>query len=258
MVGMNRDGVMKTNGVFPLWGRQPPSALAAYLPHYNTFVICTTFIIWNPSCIYIPNVSSIHLYRLNLIYVAKQTKGDKSYIIPHDLGWYQHPNDHTQQEACGGTTCPGFYLRGVVLYQGQIMVTGIGGLNPPPKDPVTGKRTVFSQSIQPSKAWTYMDFKDNKIKWGNDLPFGRHHHCVVKYNESTAFVFGGGDVGGEHGQGYILRNYRHKYAIVKDLHSGFFMRFLDPNDPQRYVIQKVKQYHNLLWCFLSCCFIPDA
>ena len=84
-----------------------------------------------------------------------------------------------------------------------------------------------------------MDFTDKKMKWGKELPLARYHHCVVKYNESTAFVFGGADVVGENGEGYILRTYRLKFAIVKELRSGFFMRFLDPKNPQNYTITEV-------------------
>ena len=47
---------MKTNGVFPLWGVAFPSAFAAFLPHYNTMVICTAFLHFIPSCAFIPNV----------------------------------------------------------------------------------------------------------------------------------------------------------------------------------------------------------
>ena len=78
------------------------------------------------------------------------------------------------------------------------------------------------------------------MKWGaEELPLARHHHCVVQYNESTAFVFGGGDVGGENGEGYTLRQYRRKEAYVKELRSGFFMRFPDPSQPDYYLISEV-------------------
>ena len=181
-------------------------------------------------------------YYTYTVYVCIQTdvKGDKSYIVPHDLAFYTHATD-PQTYLCGTTACAGFYLRGVVLHNGQVMVIGIGGLNLPPRNLTTGQPTHFSQPIQPANTWTYMDFKEKKIKWGKNLPFARYHHCVVKYNESTAFVFGGGDNGGENGKGYILAKYRFKgpEVFIKELRSGFFMRFPDPNDPQNNVVTEV-------------------
>ena len=56
LIGMTKDGVMQSNGIYPVWGDLFPSALAGFLEHHNTFVICTALVLWQPSCLYIPNV----------------------------------------------------------------------------------------------------------------------------------------------------------------------------------------------------------
>ncbi len=56
IVGMSRDGETKTNGVIPFRGQRPIPSMVAYLHHYNTFIICTAFLVWNPACLYIPDV----------------------------------------------------------------------------------------------------------------------------------------------------------------------------------------------------------
>ncbi len=126
-----------------------------------------------------------------------------------------------------------------MLHNGRIMVTSIGGLHRPPRNKTTGESTYLTEPAQPSKSWTYLDLKDKKMKWGPELPMARIYHCVVRYNESTAFAFGGGDVGGENGKGHLLNEYKYKEAFVKELRSGFFMRFPDPNRPDYYLISEV-------------------
>ena len=163
---------------------------------------------------------------------------DKSYIVPHDLAWYKHPTERKRYD-CGSHDCAGSYLRGAILHHGRIMITGIGGLNRPPRDPVTGKNTYLTQKVQPAKSWTYLDFKEKKIKWGVELPLARHNHCVVKYNQSSVFIFGGGDIAGETGQGYTRNKYKFMEAYVKELRSGFFMHFPDPSEPEKYVITEL-------------------
>ncbi len=124
------------------------------------------------------------------------------------------------------------------------MITGIAGMNSPPKDPVTKKQTWFVRKVQPFKSWTYLDLKDKKQKWGDELPLARTMHCVVKYNESTAFIFGGGDIGGRNGEGYIQTTYNMWKAYVKELRSGFFMRIPDPNRPNKFIVTEMPDNGN--------------
>ncbi len=107
--------------------------------------------------------------------------GEKSYLVPIDL-------PYVYGSICGnGIFCYGGYYEGVMLYKGQLMLPIIGGTIFYRRHPVTNEQL----KQQPSNATAYVDFKDWRTKWGAKLPEGRHLHCIVKYNESTAFVFGG-------------------------------------------------------------------
>ena len=121
-----------------------------------------------------------------------------------------------------------------------MMLPTIGGIYKP-RHPKSGKPTTKTQKIQPSRSMTYMDFQERRIKWGTELPEGRHLHCVVQYNESTAFVFGGGSTAGPDGQGDLFVNYKKKIntTVVQELRSGFFMNFPDPKQPRRYILTEV-------------------
>ncbi len=125
-----------------------------------------------------------------------------------------------------------------MLHNGRVMITSIAGVYPATRDPVTGKERKRVK-VQPGRFWTYLDFKDKMIKWGDDLPLARYHHCVVKFNETTAFIFGGGDTAGQDGKGHVIRDYKRKQVMIKELRSGFFMHFPDPDTPQRYDISEV-------------------
>ncbi len=160
-------------------------------------------------------------------------------MVPHDLPYYRSINE-TKAMLCDDTVhCFGRYFKGVILHQGQVVIPTIGGLYRPPLDPIKGSNTKNNVKIQPHKSTTYLDFQDKKIKWGPELPKGRYHHCVVKYNESTAFVFGGGEVAGKDGKGYLIKYYMRGVAIVKELRSGFFMHYPDPKQPDNYKITYV-------------------
>ncbi len=119
------------------------------------------------------------------------------------------------------------------------MITMIGGINQSARDNITGEPTALTTKVQPFKSWNYLDLKEKKMKWGKDMPFGRTNHCVVKYNESTALIFGGAEIAGINGEGYTGTKYNMLKAYMKELRSGFFMHFPDPDQPNKYVIEEV-------------------
>ncbi len=131
--------------------------------------------------------------------------GEKSFIIPHDLP--------QAGETCD-RTCFGLYHQGAILHHGQLMLPAIGGID------WTNRR---QNVLLTSNATSFLDFQDKRAKWGSPMPDKRHLHCVVKFNESTVIVFGGGNqINGLEAK-FTIPNFIFTNLSLDELRSGFFM-----------------------------------